>query len=153
MQQSTKDSLEETTTIDGDLSRKILRKLDHLEDRIEDIYSILNGQKRENNRNQETLEDPAVHDLPQMEVTRSKSTSHAFLKKERNKSLPRKSSSLYQDQSDRPDIIFAFADVFGEEDALKNFVPFKPNAITNPNKMFKNIVKAATSNPKKSSDL
>ena len=45
---------------------------------------------------------------------------------------------------DRPDIIFAYANVFGKEDENKNFVAFPQNMITNPDKMFETIVEAAT---------
>ena len=45
---------------------------------------------------------------------------------------------------DRPDIIFAYANVFGKEDENKNFVAFPQNEITNPDKMFETIVEAAT---------
>ena len=51
---------------------------------------------------------------------------------------------------ERIDIIFAYADVFGSLDANNIFKPFKPHEIIDANKMFKTIVKAATSKEKSS---
>ena len=49
---------------------------------------------------------------------------------------PRKS---FKD-AERPDIIFAYANVFGKEDEKKNFVPFKQRQIINPDDMFEKLV-------------